>query len=358
MMKTVRHFLIFAMTVLIPLTPGCGGGGSDGAPAAAPASTQVIIYHAGSLSAAFNNMTGAFRRATGIQVIHKAFGSVEAAKRVTVGKEPADIYASADYTNIDAFLKPTYADYNIQIAQGQMVLAYTTDSKGAILNNLDQIDPTNSKPPYSSLAAVPNAVSNWYQILIDNNALIGGADPNADPGGYRAFMIMQLASIFYADPTIYAKLVKNQVITVTGIDVLGTTYDYSFTYEHSAQAAAKADKTGKYRYVHLPDDINLSNPAKAAYYRQAVVNVAGLTATDPAVPIEGTRVTWGLTVLKSAPHPDAALSFLQFMFSPQGIALQKAVGPDPIGLTGPAVVSLDDYLKLPSSLQPLVGIRP
>lgn len=352
MTKTVRHFLIFAMAVLVPLTAGCGGG--DGGPAAAPASTQVIIYHAGSLSAAFNNMTGAFRRATGIQVIHKAYGSVEAAKRVTVGKEPADIYASADYTNIDAFMKPTYADYNIQFAQGQMVLAYTTDSKGASL-----IASSTSVPPYATLADVPIAASDWYKTLISNNAIIGGADPNADPGGYRAFMIMQLASIFYDDPTIYDNLVKNQVITSSS-DKLGTTYDYQFTYEHSAQAAAKLDTTGKYRYAHLPDDINLSNPAKAAYYRQAVVNVAGLTASDPVVPIQGTRVTWGLTVLKSAPHPDAALSFLQFMFSPQGIALQKATGPDPINLTGPAVVSLDDYQKLPSSLQDpkLVGIRP
>jgi len=349
--KTVRQFLILALAGLVPALAGCGSSGSDaGAQVSAAPSTQVIIYHAGSLSAAFNNMTGPYRRLTGIQVIHKAFGSVEAAKRVTVGQEPADIYGSADYTNIDAFLKPTYADYNIQFAQGQMVLAYTTHSAGASL-----IDPTNSAPPYGTLAAVPTAAATWYQTLIGNGAKIGGADPNADPGGYRAFMIMQLASIYYADSTIYGNLVKNQLITGTA-DKLGTTYDYTFTYEHSAQAAAKAD--GTYRYVHLPDDINLSNPAKAAYYRQAVINVAGLSATSPSVPIQGTRVTWGLTVLKNAPHPDAALSFLQFMFSAQGIALQKATGPDPIGLTGPAVTTLDDYLKLPSALQPLVGIKP
>jgi molybdate/tungstate transport system substrate-binding protein len=349
-MKTVKYPLFLAMTVLASLLSGCGSDStSAGAEVPAP-STQVIIYHAGSLSAAFNNMTGPYRRLTGIQVIHKAYGSVEAAKRVTVGKEPADIYGSADYTNIDAFLKPTYADYTIQFAQGQMVLAYTTKSAGASL-----IDPTASAPPYATLAAVPTAAADWYTTLIANNAKIGGADPNADPGGYRAFMIMQLASIYYSDTTIYDKLVKNQMITGSA-DKIGTTFDYTFTYEHSAQAAAKADAT--YRYVHLPDDINLSNSAKAAYYRQAVINVAGLTATSPAVPIQGTRVTWGLTVLKTAPHPDAALSFLQFMFSPQGIALQKAVGPDPIGLTGPAVTTLDDYLKLPTALQPLVGLRP
>ena len=348
MVKSVQHFLILAMTVLVALTAGRGADASS-APAA---SKHVIIYHAGSVSAVFNNMTGPFRRATGIQVIHKASGSLEAAKRVSVGKEPADIYASADYTNIDDFLKPVYADYTIRFAQGQMVLAFTTGSRGARL-----IDPTNGTPPYRSLAAVPTAAANWYQVLIDNHAKIGGGDPNGDPGAYRAFMIMQLAAIYYNDPAIYTNLVKNLMVRGK-TDKLGKSYDYAFVYEHGAQAAAKKDTTGTYRYVHLPDEINLSNSAKAAYYRQAVVTVTGLTDTAPAVPIQGTRVGWGLTVLKNAPHPDAALSFLKFMLSKQGIALQKAASPDPIGLTGPAVTSKTDYLKLPSSLRPLVGIRP
>ena len=271
---------------------------------------------------------------------------------MTVGREPADIYASADYTNIDDFLKPMYADYTIRFAQGQMVLAFTTNSAGARL-----IDPTGSTPPYRSLAAVPTAAANWYQVLINNNAKISGGDPNGDPGAYRAFMIMQLAAIYYHDPAIYTNLVKNLMVRGKA-DKLGKTYDYTFVYEHGAQAAAKADTTGTYRYVRLPDGINLSSSANAAYYRQAVVTVAGLTDTAPPVQIQGTRVNWGLTVLKNAPHPDAALSFLQFMFSKQGLALQKAASPDLIGLTGPAVTSKNDFPKLPGSLQPLIGIVP
>ena len=339
------------MTTLMALTAG-GGADASSEPSAQGAAQQVIIYHAGSVSAIFNNMTGPYRRATGIRVIHKASGSLDAARLVTVGKEPADIYASADYTNIDDFLKPVYADYTIRFAQGQMVLVYSTRSAGA-----SQIDPSNSTPPYRSPAAVPTAASNWYQTLINSNAKIGGGDPNGDPGAYRALMILQLAAIFYDDSTIYERLMRN-LVRRGKADKLGTNYDYAFSYEHGAQAAAQADTTGSYRYVRLPDAINLSNPAQAAHYRQAVVSVAGLSAGAPAVPIHGTRVTWGLTVLKNAPHPDAALSFLQFMFSEQGAALHKAASPDPIGLTGPPVTSLDDHLKLPRSLQPLVGIRP
>ena len=348
-----KRFLTLVLSMMIALTAGCGSDGSSPIiPQPTPASTQVIIYHAGSLTAAFDNMTGAFRRSTGIQVIHKGMGSVEAAKRVTVGKEAADIYASADYTNIDAFLKPTYADFTIQFAQGQMVLAYKNNAPGASL-----ITTSTKVPPYATLADVPTADPTWYTALIASNVKVGGADPNADPGGYRAFMIMQLASIFYSTPSIYVDFTKNHVINAT-TDKLGVNYDYNLTYEHSALAAAKKDAA--YRYVHLPVDMSLGDPARGAFYHQASIDVAGLSVTDPPKTIYGTRATWGLTILKSAPHPDAAQAFLKFMFSSQGIALQSATGPDPINITGPAVTSLDDWLKLPVALQDttLIGKKP
>jgi molybdate/tungstate transport system substrate-binding protein len=312
---------------------------------------EVIIYHAGSLTTAFNSMADPFVGATGIRVTHKGMGSVEAARRVTVGKEPCDIYASADYMAIDAFFKPTYADYNILFGQGGMVLAYTTDSKNAA----SVANPAS--PAFNPPASVPNAAVNWYTYLTQAGLKIGGADPSADPGGYRALMVMQLAQYYYGIPTLYQDLFRNHMITGP-TDKLGTTFDYQLTYEHSARTAAKDPK---YRYVKLPSEIDLSNPAKAAYYRQAVVTIAGLASTDPSYAMQGTRVTWGLTVLKNAPNKEAAIRFLEFMFSVkpgEGVALQTVVGPDPISPNGPAVASLEDHWKLPDSLKPFVKVRP
>jgi molybdate/tungstate transport system substrate-binding protein len=356
MFKTTLQFTIFA-TVLS--TFGIAGINCENSPfvfrsalaADSGASKEVIIYHAGSLTAAFDNMVGPFSGATGTHVTHKGMGSVEAARRVTVGKEPCDIYASADYMAIDAFFKPTYADYNILFGQGGMVLGYTTDSKNAA----SIADPAG--PVFNPPASVPNAVVNWYTYLTQAGVKIGGSDPSADPGGYRALMVMQLAQYYYAIPTLYQDLFRYHMIT-SPTDKLGTTYDYQLTYEHSAKAAAKDPK---YRYVKLPSEIDLSNPAKAAYYRQAVATIAGLASTDPSYAMQGTRVTWGLTVLKNAPNKEAAIRFLQFMLSTklgEGVALQTLAGPDPISPNGPAVVSLDEYWKLPDSLKPLVKVRP
>ena len=68
----------------------------------------------------------------------------------------------------------------------------------------------------------------------------------------------------------------------------------------------------------------------------------------PFVKVNGTRVVWGLTMLKTAPDPDNATKFLQLLFSDRGVALQEATGPAPIS---PPVVSAADAAHLPDVLR-------
>src|ERR1700737_1620482 len=96
-----------------------------------PGGQKVIIYHAGSLSAAFTPIEQAFPCQTGVQVQDLTGGSVDLLRQVTAGGKPADIVASADYVDIDNFLKPAgVASYNIVFAHGRMVLAYTESGVG------------------------------------------------------------------------------------------------------------------------------------------------------------------------------------------------------------------------------------
>src|SRR5476649_277575 len=93
---------------------------------------RLIVYHAGSLSAAFTAVEKSFTQKTGTCVVDVPGGSVTEARRVTAGKEPCDIFASADFEVIDRMMKPArVADYTIRFAEGAMVLAYTTDSRNA-----------------------------------------------------------------------------------------------------------------------------------------------------------------------------------------------------------------------------------
>jgi len=322
------------------------------AQAACPAgSPQVTIFHAGSLSTAFKAIETAFTAQTGICVNDASYGSLDLVRQVTAGGQAADIVAPADYLAIDLFLKPGgYADYNILFANGAMVLGYL-QSDIVTAKGYTIADNTPFNPP----ASVPNAVSNWYNVLLQSNITVGGSHLYLDPSGYRAPMIFLLAQIYYDQPNLYNDLLEHYVATPaagspSGTFALGTNYNFQLIYEHSALATAQTNPN--YRYVNLPDDINLGDTAKNCYYQQAVIVEPDLLGTG-FVAVPASRVTWGVTILNNAPNAANAVSFLQYLLGTVGQAALTTNGPTPIN---PALVSREDYRKIPSALQSLVQV--
>jgi molybdate/tungstate transport system substrate-binding protein len=303
---------------------------------APPSNQQLIIYRAGSLTRAFKPLEAAFTCQTGIQVKDEAMGSVDAARQITAGGQACDLYAPADYLDIDLFMKPAgYANFDIMFAHGRMVLAYSVSGLAA------------KKLP------VPNGAGKWYEILTMPGVAIGGGNPFLDPGAYRVPMIFQLAADYYKTPILYNNLLEHLVSSGQGA-ALGKQFDFQFSYEHNARATAASDPD--YRYVDLPDEINMSDPAKDAYYKQnAVVVLPGLGTPRSArtIAVPGNHVAWGITLMKDAPNRENAIKFLQLLLGPAGAASLKDNGPAPIA---PALVTASDFSKLPESLRPLVTV--
>jgi hypothetical protein len=107
------------------------------------------------------------------------------------------------------------------------------------------------------------------------------ADHQVNPSGYRADLIFQLAEDRYRVDNLYDALVSHYFV-LKPPDVLGKTFDYQLIYEHSAFAAYQADATRSYRYVLLPDAINLSKFEESRRYREAVITLPGLHAPHGA----------------------------------------------------------------------------
>ena len=120
-----------ARLLLLPLSlaPAAFAQTSDCVPAS---SQQLIIYRAGSLTRAFGPLETTFTCQTGIQVKDVAMGSVDAGRQITAGGQACDLYAPADYLDIDLFMKPAgYANFDIVFAHGKMVLAYSASGLAA-----------------------------------------------------------------------------------------------------------------------------------------------------------------------------------------------------------------------------------
>ena len=153
--------LILLLGLLLTLSGCCGGSGKD-----------LVIFHAGSLSVPVRKLSEAFERANpGVRVLAEAAGSLHSARKITDLDRTCDIMLSADHIVVSSMLIPRYASWNIRFATNEIVIAYRPEAA------------------YSSIFREEN----WPDILLKSDVIIGRADPDADPCGYRTVFAARLA---------------------------------------------------------------------------------------------------------------------------------------------------------------------
>ena len=323
----MKKFLVIVLFVLMTALVPHG-------PALAEPSGSLIIFHAGSLTVPFAAMEKEFEaRYPKVDVQRESGGSTRMARLISELGKPADLMAAADFLVIDQSLIPAKADFNIRFATNELVLAYTGNSRFAKEINK----------------------ANWYTILGRKGVLWGHADPNVDPGGYRSLMVMQLAERYYRKPGLYQRLLRNRPLAFLRDKAANLTallqngdIDYIWTYRSLALQH-------RLRYLSLDEHINLSDPTNESFYRLASVKVTG-EKPGSYLNREGRFVAYGITLLKDAPNPDAALAFLAYLLDPQGG--QKVLaryGQPPFD--PPFVNSAEMQRRLPLPLRKRIVVR-
>jgi molybdate/tungstate transport system substrate-binding protein len=168
---------------------------------------------------------------------------------------------------------------------------------------------------------------NWWQVVLRPNVRVGHSNPALDPNGYRTLMVFQLAEKFYRQPGLAQKLdraippryVRPKEADLTALVEAGE-LDYSWSYLSIA-------KTSGLRYVRLPREIDLSDPALADGYQQVTVRIPKKPGEgSDSVEFKGEPIVYALTIPKAAPHPRAAEAFVRFVFSPEGKAILRSNG--------------------------------
>jgi molybdate/tungstate transport system substrate-binding protein len=302
--------------------------------AAAEPKGKLVMFHAGSLTMPFETMEKEFeKRYPGVDLQREASGSQAAARKITVLKKPCDIMASADFKVIDKLLIPKHADWNIRFATNQLVLCYTDKSK----------------------YAAEVSAANWYEILQRKGVVWGHSDPNLDPCGYRALMVLQLAEKYYKKPGLYDRMLANRPqanIRPTSVELVSLlqTGNMDYAWEYLSVAVQHG-----LRYVVLPDEINLGNYKQDPFYSQAVVKVTGKKPGE-YMEMRGESVTYGITLIKDAPNREAAIAFLKYMLDPKGgLKVLKDQGQPPFVPCRVPTESMKSLL--PADLRGLVEVK-
>jgi molybdate/tungstate transport system substrate-binding protein len=306
---------------LAALVAACGSKSSAATTPSPSASKTLIVWGAGTLAGAWTQEIAAFKAQNPGVTVHSQFASSgDLVKQITQLHSPDDVLGSADYTLIPSLMFPKYATWYIGFVTNYITFAYTSHSKGA-----------------AQLTS-----SNWYKILAEPGVRIGRSTPAADPSGYYILAMLKLAQSYYHDPNIYASVLKNSPSGATAEEETALNgalqsgqIDYLAIYKSDALQYG-------FKYIHLPAQINLSDPSLAKHY--ATVTVPGVSGTTTGKPIY-----YGLTIPTTSPNPSLAEKFVAFVIGPQGQAIMAKYG---FTVINPALASSGVPASLSSLTKP------
>jgi len=290
--------------------------------------TELIIYNAGSLTVPFEKIEKEFEAEhPDIDIKYHQMGSVKAARQITDVGKTCDVIAVADYTLIPDMMYREYADWYIQFARNEIVLAYN---------------------PEKSRYADEITSENWYNILRRDDVIFGFSNPNDDPCGYRAVMVLQLAELYYSDPKIFDDLIlKNTAITVTedngvyfiktpgdlkpntnrisirpkSVELIGMLEEGGIDYAFEYRSVAVQHNL---KFIELQGQTNLSKVEYEEIYKKV-----RLQTTDGKIKT-AKPIVYGITVPKNALHPELGIEFIKFVIGEKGRRVFEECGQPPI----------------------------
>ena len=349
-----------ALFLVALLAAGCSHGAAGGTDKGGKVTLRVLF--AGSLIVPFATVEQEYEAAhPDIDVNMEGHGSIQAIRIVSDIHEQADLVVSADYRLIkmlmygtnDPDTKKPYADWSAIFATNKMALAYTADSKFAA-----DITPDN-----------------WFEVINRPGVRLGISDPRLDSNGYRALMVIQLAESFYHQAGLFAKTFAgvfrvplstmttdgNTVVTVpeiletvggshillrpysTSLLPLLSTGDVDYTFEYESVIRQHGLK-----YISLPPEINLGDPAQATSYAAVTVKLDYQRFASVKPEFTGEPVRYGATIPSNAAHPAEAAELLAFLLGPEG---QKIMAENYQPVITPALT--DNYDALPAPVKAL-----
>lgn len=311
---------ISLLVITLLLITGCNPGREK----------NIIIFHAGSLSVPVKKISEAFEKANpGVRVLSEAAGSLQCARKITELHKPCDIMLSADYSVIDNLLIPSYASWNIRFATNEIVIAYRPESA------------------YSSIFREDN----WPDILLKDDVIIGRADPDADPCGYRTVFAARLAEVYYGRRGLADSLLNKNIdyIRPKEVDLVALTQtgviDYMFQYKSVAIQHG-------FKYLELPDAINLSSPQMKDQYSSVSYMIPGETPGE-RLEMRGDYISYSGTIPDGAPQKELAVKYFSFLLSEEGMKIFIESGQDPL-----TPVVTGNAAAVPAALQAFINSTP
>ena len=290
-------FRLAAVLLAAALTAISGCGSSD---------DRLNIVAAASLRLPLEDLAGRFEAAhPGVDVRLQTGGSNSLARRVRELDLAADLVALADGTLFEEVLRPEWTDFHVTFATNRLVLAHTSQSRGA--EDLE--------------------TEGWAEVLGREEVTVAMADADLAPVGYRTLLALRLYDLDHPGAGLQA-LVRSKVgrrhLRPSVADLLAPleagAVDYAFVYASVAMAAGLP-------YLDLPPEIDLGDPSRADAYARATVETAGRVVGQRVVR-RGAPIAYAAATRAGA--SEAARQFLALLLSAEGESALSRSGFAPL----------------------------
>lgn len=310
-------------------------------------STPLLLYTADAYPLEMTALGGNFTASTCIPAVLAQEQGVGADDALIAGGAPVSVFLSISKGGVESSgLGSEYPGWAVSFASDEMAIAYTSAS-------------TTSSAAQAVLTAyntatTSNTTAAWYTFFNDltsGSVKVGISDPNLDPAGYRAWMVLQLAGIAYgnsgAGGTAYQQSFVNNVLTnkdnATGASAAAlipalATGQINFLFIYKSDVASNG-----LTLMQLPNEVNLGVVSNNNFYKQATYPSAGVTETGAAISL------W-LSVPSDATNPTGAVQFVVYTIQNYQTVL-KSFGLTPII---PAQLYADSNATVPSAITALV----
>jgi molybdate/tungstate transport system substrate-binding protein len=223
-------------------------------------------------------------------------------------KQPVDVLALAD---VSLFEKPVSPPQTSRFpwwsifAGNEIGIAYTEKSKAA-----DKID-----------------ARNWPEVLQQPGVETAYSDPESDPEGYNTVIAWTLAESYYKLPGFAAKLraaipLKDIRGDSTQLLALLSAGEIDYAWEYRSVA-----EQHHLKFLRLPKEINLSDPALAGTYKTACIDLHHAGQVQQKC---GRPILYAVAIPSDAPHPEAAAKFVQALYGQAGKSALESAFQQPL----------------------------
>jgi molybdate/tungstate transport system substrate-binding protein len=246
---------------------------------------SLTIFYAPCFSPVVLEVKDALASTLNVALKMEVNGSQMVCRKVTELQRECDVALLAD-ARLFKTLMPEDTSWRIEFAHDEIVLGI------------------GIRAPY-----VDKAETDWIAVLRDDTIVLGRVNENLGPIGFRTLLVWKYLENS-GHPGLSETLIEKTTKVLDHVDHLSAMLkngdvDYGFLYKTTC-------RQNDIRYISLPSEINQGSP-DLDYTRVAVQYQKITHGKRETVSVPGSRITYGVSIPRTAPNKAAAIKFIRFL---------------------------------------------